>query len=232
MSKHYLMKALKLSVGFVSILWLQACISDDYIDDNIEPVLQIVSNIDTLEINTSFQIEYQYFNNIGQSETVEVIWTSTDPDIIDIDAAGLATAFQLGSAAIKAETTVDGVESSDVLNIAVGAFTTFEEEPAIIEGSIVTTSSYELEGDFTYESTADGVRLAFKENYEASTALPGLYVYLSNNNNSIANAFEIGKVETFSGVHDYEIPNVSLSDYSYIVYYCKPFNVKVGEGAF
>ena len=44
------------------------------------------------------------------------------------------------------------------------------------------------------------------------------------------NAFEIGRVATFSGVHSYTIPNKGINDYNYIVYFCKPFNVKVGHG--
>ncbi len=226
------MKALKLGIGLVSILLLNACISDDYIDDNIDPVLNIISSIDTLEINTDFVFEYKYFNNVGQSESTEVSWSSADPNIIDIDATGLATAFQLGSTHIYVETIADDLNLIDSIEVAVGEMTTFEEVIEIIEGAIVTTSSYKLEGDFVFEATETGVELSFKDNYSASTALPGLYIYLSNNNNSIANAYEIGKVETFEGEHKYEIPNLGFTDYAYIVYYCKPFNVKVGEGTF
>jgi len=67
-------------------------------------------------------------------------------------------------------------------------------------------------------------------NYEASTALPGLYVYLSNNPNSTSGSYEIGEVTVFNGAHSYTLPSsVDISDYKYILYWFKPFNVKVGD---
>lgn len=105
-----------------------------------------------------------------------------------------------------------------------------EPELRVIEGEIMTTTFYTLEGDFTLAETEDGgLFLDIADNYRASTGLPGFYVYLSNNRNSIANAFEIGKVDTFRGEHSYEIEEVGIEDYRFIVYWCAPFNVKIGE---
>ena len=64
--------------------------------------------------------------------------------------------------------------------------------------------------------------------YELS--LPGLYAYLTNNPSTVNNAFEIGRVETFSGAHSYRISGVGLNDYDDLLYWCKPFSVKVGDG--
>jgi hypothetical protein len=114
------------------------------------------------------------------------------------------------------------------INVAVGLSTV--ESSNDKSGTIQTTSSYALEGDFKLKKNGDNLILEFYEDYEASTALPGLYVYLSNNRNSIANAFEISAVETFSGAHSYSIENVGINDYKFLVYFCKPFNVKVGDG--
>jgi hypothetical protein len=97
-------------------------------------------------------------------------------------------------------------------------------------GSIRTTSSYLLEGDFTITAPTGNLQIDIAENYRASTALPGLYLYLSNNPNSTAGALEIGRVEVFSGAHGYTVPNVGIDEYAYLLYYCKPFNVKVGDG--
>ncbi len=99
-----------------------------------------------------------------------------------------------------------------------------------IEGEIMTTTFYTLEGDFTLsEREEGGLLLDIADNYRASTGLPGFYVYLSNNRNSIANAFEISKVNQFTGAHSYEIEDVELEDYRFIVYWCAPFNVKIGD---
>jgi hypothetical protein len=75
------------------------------------------------------------------------------------------------------------------------------------------------------------LRLSLGDDYKASTSLPGLYIYLGNNPNSIADAYEIGAVTVFQGAHFYDLPeSIGLYDNSYILYWCKPFGVKVGEG--
>ena len=108
---------------------------------------------------------------------------------------------------------------------------TIEVEPTQAKsGQITTTSSYALSGDFSLTAENNDLVLAFDENYNASTALPGLYIYLTNNPSTISGALEIGKVQTFSGVHSYTIPNVDINEYSHVLYFCKPFNVKVGDG--
>ena len=97
-------------------------------------------------------------------------------------------------------------------------------------GSIRTTSSYLLEGDFTITQSEGNLVIQFASNYKASRSLPGLYVYLSNNPNSTSDAKEIGAVTVFEGVHSYTVPGIGLEDYTYLLYYCKPFRVKVGDG--
>lgn len=98
------------------------------------------------------------------------------------------------------------------------------------QGTLGSTSSYTLAGDFVLTKDGNNLNLSFADNYRADTSLPGLYVYLSNNPNSIASAFEIASVTTFTGAHDYTIPNAGLNDYVFVLYFCKPFNVKVGHG--
>jgi hypothetical protein len=104
-------------------------------------------------------------------------------------------------------------------------------EPVKFEGTITSTSSYLLKGSYTLEPLdAGGVKLSLGEDYEADTSLPGLYIYLGNNPNSTADAFEIGPVTTFDGAHFYDLPTIGIYDYNYVLYWCKPFGVKVGEG--
>ncbi len=70
-------------------------------------------------------------------------------------------------------------------------------------GATVTTSSYVLTGDFTLSEiqNSKNLDLQIAENYQASTSLPGLYLYLSNNPNSINGALEVRPVSTFNGAH-------------------------------
>ena len=113
--------------------------------------------------------------------------------------------------------------------MAVGGSTVNNNEQS---GSIRTTSSYVLSGDFVIRDNGNGgITISFVDDYEASTALPGLYVYLTNNPNTTAGAKEVGKVRVFNGAHEYTVDDASLFTYSHLLYYCKPFNVKVGDGA-
>ncbi len=214
-------------ISFLALL-MTACIKDDFVDDKVDPLLRIISAIDTIEINTTYQFESKYLNNVGNEEDVDVIWSSSDPSIIEISANGLAFAKTEGQAIISVSLGNDTSSLMDSAEVNVGDNTIKIKQFSM--GTIRTTSSYKLEGDFELKEQENGLNLSFADNYSASTALPGLFVYFSNNKNSIANAFEIGSVEVFNGAHSYELVGVGFSDYKYIVYFCKPFNVKVGDG--
>lgn len=210
-------------------LLLFGCIKNDYVDDKVDPELRITSTVDTIALGSTYQFESMYLNNVGQEENVTVQWYSSAPSIISINENdGLAEAHEEGSTTITAEYSADGVVLQDSRLVHVGENTTSGSGEK--SGSIATTSSYNLSGDFVLRQEGEDLILEFAENYEASTALPGLYVYLSNNKNTVANAFEVAKVEVFSGVHSYTIEGVGINDYSYLLYFCKPFNVKVGDG--
>ncbi len=210
------------------LILLSSCIKDDFIQDTIDPVLRISDAIDTIELNTTYQLDAIYLNNIGVEEMVPFTWTSSQPAIISINNDGLAEALQLGSSIISVEYNDGQTTLNDAIEIHVGDKTVSISEDRT--GTIETTSSYTLTGDFVLKENGDDLILEFADNYKASSSLPGLYLYLTNNNNSIANALEIGKVTTFSGAHAYDISSIGLHDYNYLLYYCKPFNVKVGDG--
>ena len=213
---------------FLFLSLLSACVGDDFIDDFADPVLRITSSINALEIGTTFQFEKRFLNNIGREEQVAVDWLSTNPAVISIDNNGLGQALSIGSSTIKVSYTEDGLSLMDTLTLSVGESTVVTE--TVITGSINTTTFYTLEGDFELRSVGDDLMLELKDNYLASSSLPGLYVYLSNNRNSIADAQEIGRVTEFSGAHSYTIRNTGINDFAFLVYFCKPFNVKVGDG--
>lgn len=220
---------MKFSLIFaLSIITLTACIKDDFVDDLTEAQLRITTILDSIELNSSFQFEAMYLNNIGVQEVVDFEWSSSNPQIVEINNEGLATAISGGESTIRVRYDDDDETLIDSILVAVGETTVSSVQ--FINSNIVTTSSYLLEGDFTYSEIQSGVEIVFADNYAASTALPGLFVYLSNNPNSIANAHEIGAVEVFSGSHRYEVADVSFQDYKFLVYFCKPFNVKVGDG--
>jgi len=221
------MRNYKIILSFLSLILLQSCIKDDFIEDMVEAQLRITSTLKTLAVGDEFQFEKQYLNEIGQEEELEGLWSSTDTDILTITPSGLATAVSQGVTDISVEVMVSGDVITQSIPIEVGEETI--NSSISITGNIVTTSSYVLEGDFELSAEESDLKLSIADNYKASTGLPGFYVYLSNNRNSIANAKEIAEVKIFSGSHSYTIKDASITDYQFIVYYCKPFNIKVGE---
>ena len=221
------MKQFTLALIAFSIL-LTGCIKDDIIDDFVEPTIRITTFPDTILLNSQYQFEYVFLNNVGIEETVEAEWSSTNPEILEIDNNGLALAKALGSSEISISYSSESNSVIDVVSVNVGGSTV--EGSNDKSGSIQTTSSYVLEGDFSISEENGSLSIEFFEDYKASRALPGLYLYLSNNQNVITNAMEIGKVETFEGAHSYTIEDIGINDYQYLVYFCKPFNVKVGDG--
>jgi len=220
--KNYLV----LLLATVSIF--SSCIQDDFVEDFVEPTIRLTNVPDTIELNSTFQFEYMYLNNIGVEEEVDAQWSSSDPSVIEITTSGLATAKAVGSSDITVEYQNSTGNLTETVNVNVGNSTVIQ--PQGKSGIIETTSSYALEGSFTVVEDGDNLIIEFADDYKASTALPGLYVYLTNNRNSTANAYEIGKVETFSGAHSYTIENIGINEYDFLLYFCKPFTVKVGDG--
>lgn len=216
----------------ILLLLLAGCIGDDIIDDRIPEVLRITQSIDTLAIGETFQFEANYFNEIGDQEPADINWMSSNEEVINISESGLAQAISMGTAIISASASnIQGGTLVDQFEVVVnqgGGMTSGSSR----EGTLQSTSSYLLEGSFTLMEIGPDLIITFAEDFKASSALPGLYVYLGNNNTSIASAFEISKVVQFTGEHSYQISNVGLREYEYVLFWCKPFNVKVGEGTF
>ncbi len=220
-------------IGFLIICNLYSCIGDDFIEDFVEPELRITSTIGSLEVNTSFQMSFMYLNNVGLQETVDATWSSSDENIATINPDGLVSAVGAGNVVITAS--YDNGENllTDVIEIEI---IEIGEEPIVIEllefsGMAQTTTFYPLKGSFTLaEQENNNLLLSFDDDYCTTAALPGLYIYLSNNRNSIAGAKEIDEVTVFSGAHEYEIEDAGINEYSFIVFFCKPFNIKIGDG--
>ena len=131
----------------------------------------------------------------------------------------------------SATTTTNTGTSSTNTSTTIGDDDVVVTAPQSYQGTIQTTSSYVLTGSYEYGlNDAGQLVLDIAADYVASTALPGLYVYLTNNPNSPSGGYEIGEVTVFSGAHSYILPtSIDVNDYKYILYWCKPFSVKVGD---
>lgn len=215
--------------SLIIFLFLTGCIGEDIIFDEVQPEIRITNPLISIEISTSYQFEFMMINNIGEEVIPDMMtWSSSDETKLTIDNSGLANAVDYGTVmvTVNASHGTLEVEKAFELEITDGTVTM----PTSRIGTVASTSSYKLQGDFELRLDGDNLILELADNYEASTALPGLFVYLSNNANSSASAYEIGAVTQFNGAHSYTIQNVGLYDYQYVLYFCKPFNVKVGHG--
>lgn len=212
---------------------LTACVGEDIVDDYVQPVIRIQNIASAIEAGTDHQFGMQFVNNVGQMEDVAGEWSSTNPEILTITNTGLASGIGEGSTMIVVSFTDQFGETASASEvIEVGPSTVIVEEPMMRSGTVNTTSSYDLTGEFSLTEIPDSedLKLTFSDDYVADDGLPGLFVYLSNNPNSVSGALEIGAVDVFSGAHDYTISGADITTYAYVLYFCKPFNVKVGHG--
>lgn len=206
------------------------CVGTDTVDDLIPEKLEITNPIMSLEVGASYDFMYRYLNNVGMPESKSVRWETSNASILSIDENGRLMALEMG----QAEIALILEENNELMDkITVEA----SDETIVIvsgdkHGTIATTSSYELSGDFAINNIEGGVEIVIANNYVASSALPGLYVYLSNNPTTVSGALEIGEVTVFSGAHTYNVTatDLTVDTYAYLLYFCKPFNVKVGHG--
>ena len=63
------MKQLILNLSIISLM--ASCIGNDYVDDRVDPILRITNPIDSIAIDSSYQFEYRYLNNVGTEEQVK-----------------------------------------------------------------------------------------------------------------------------------------------------------------
>lgn len=199
--------------------------------DEVGASIRITNPLDTLAVGDMHAFESMYLNIVGAEEATEVDWSSSDTSIISISEDGIATGVSVGASVIGVKTLIDGETIRDELLINVGATTVSTATEKT--GTLRTTSSYGLQGDFVLSEESGALVLTLAENYKTTDVLPGLYIYLTNNPSTTAGALSLGEVSVFEGAHSYEIPTgVGLNDYQYVLYFCKPFNVKVGDGEF
>ncbi len=220
-----LMKHLLLALP---ILALGACIGTDFIDDSVPRELRIAALPDTIAFGDTVDLVATYFNEVGVEERVDILWTSADAAVFRVTPRGRGVAVATGATTLRAEATVAGQSVTEETRVVVGKETVKTVQSR--RGIIKTTSTYQLTGGFTVTQTGANLLVEVAADYRASTTLPGLYLYLTNNPSTTAGAREIQKVQTFSGAHTYLIENAQLGDYSHLLYFCKPFSVKVGDG--
>ncbi len=212
---------------------LQSCVENDIINDTVDESLSINNPIEKLTINETYQYTTKYTDNVGATQTPTIIWSSSNQNIISVSNTGLIEAIATGEAIITAKTTSATGKEIKVENKVIATTEIIDNNgPLEKSGTIRTTSSYALNGTFTLKEipNTNDLELSINADYNASTALPGLYLYLTNNPSTNGGAKEIQKVAVFNGAHKYIITDTGINEFKYLLYWCKPFSVKVGEG--
>ena len=202
--------------------------SDEFTVNTIGEMMSINNPLNKLMVGETHQYTTTYTDNTGQNGNVSISWSSSNEAIASINQEGFLTATNIGKVTIKASyTNANGEEILDT-----NTFSIQGKAVNTKSGTIGSTSSYELTGTFMLSEIpgTNNLELKIENNYKASTSLPGLYLYLTNNPNTIANAKKIQKVAVFNGAHNYIIENTSINEFSHLLYWCKPFSVKVGDG--
>jgi general stress protein CsbA len=210
---------------FVFLILLSSCIGTDVLDDFVDSEIVITIPVISIEAGTMYAFEAVYRNNVGREEDVELTWQSSDTDIVEVDQQGVATAVAAGMADI----TVRGGSATLVFVVEIGESTV--ESPSIRSATLETVSSYPMTGSATLEEIDGELVLKIANDFVTTSALPGLYIYLSNNPSSLADSYEISRVNEFEGAQEYRITDdIGLFDYEYVLFFCKPFVVPVGNG--
>ncbi|WP_420553749.1 Ig-like domain-containing protein [Tenacibaculum aiptasiae] len=178
------------------------------------------------DTNQTHQYTTTYTDQTGQVQTPQITWSSSDSNIASVSSTGLVTANSIGTVTITASVIVNGNTTTDQSSITIKG-----SAPKEKSGTIKTTSSYALSGTFTLKEIpgTNDLELSINADYNASTSLPGLYLYMTNNPSNIGNAKQIQKVAVFSGAHNYIIKDTGIDDFNHLLYWCKPFSVKVGD---
>ncbi|OSY88279.1 hypothetical protein WH52_05765 [Tenacibaculum holothuriorum] len=218
---------------FLFLIILQSCVENDIVDDRVDEKLTINNPIEKITLNTTYQYTTKYTNNVGQTSTPTISWSSSESSIISVSNNGLITALAEGNAIITASTTTEDGKTITTNNTVLVTTENIDNNgPKEKSGTL--SGSYSLRGTFTLKEipNSNDLELSINADYNLSSGVPGPYLYLSNNPNTVIGngSKEISRVTTFSGTHAYIIKDTKIGDFKYVFYWCKPFGVKIGIG--
>lgn len=153
-------------------------------------------------------------------EGAKLQWSSSNTEVATVDNKGLVTGRANGKASIR----VTAGSQTGVFNITVGDVKSLNRK-----GSFSGRNGYDVSGDVTLKSNEEGsLSLVLEKNFKTQNG-PGIYIYLSNSDKSVSGGIELGSLKSNSGTSTYSVPEgTELTDYNYVIVYCKPFSVVFG----
>jgi hypothetical protein len=144
----------------------------------------------------------------------EFNWRSSDGNIVSVSETGLVKALDYGQVEIIAES--GGIQSSPTI-ISIGKQGTFQGK-----------NGYNVAGTVTLKATNDNLELNFLDDFSASDG-PDVRIYLSKSIDNINQSLELATLNS-NGAQSYNLPaDVSITEYRYVVIWCKQFGVLFGN---
>lgn len=207
--------------------------------ESSEVVVNVVDNSDnlatiTLTTNSGTAMLVNDTNQLSVSATTlggdahqldTVIYTVSDPSVIQVSTDGKVTAIGAGEAQVTVSS--DGI-TSNTISFNVSAISS---RTTMLDGD-----HYQIEGTVTLELVDGDLILHFGPDFSSQNG-PGLYIYLSNSTTGTAviqNGIDLGALPQLSGEFEINVselfPGTMLNDYDHVIIYCKPFTVTFGFG--
>lgn len=160
--------------------------------------------------------------NLGGArlEGLTYTWSSSDVDVVRIEADGTARALAAGTAAVWATTA--GIASNAVSLTVMG-----QERVGVF---VSRDPDHECRGTAYLRPGADGdLALDFGDDFFV-TAGPALEVYLSKADRVGPGAVSLGPLQSTRGAQRYRLPADSgLADFDWVLIHCVPFNITFGK---
>lgn len=153
-----------------------------------------------------------------------ITWTSNNESVITVNSTGTINAVSEGIASIVA--TIDGVVSASLK---------IEVKSNIKKGVFSGSGSYTVTGTASlFINENDDLILEFSNDFSVSSFGVAIYVYMSNQNNSVAGGVEIQQLLKQGG-QSYNITNINseltIDSYDYVIIHCKPYNIPFGQSS-
>ncbi len=158
-------------------------------------------------------------------DNITFSWISDDNSIITINNNGLVTGISIGETAIRAS--YKDISSEDFIIAVEAAFISQKRIGTYISGRGTSTS-----GTLTLsESSGSSLTLRLNDDFTGA-GIPGPVLFLSNSPQVTAASSRIGQVisgdVSSHNNQTFNISNVGLEDYDYVIYHCEPYNIVYG----
>jgi Electron transfer DM13/Bacterial Ig-like domain (group 2) len=218
------------------VLLLNSCVGTDLIDDPIiGERIRLSPRIDSLTVGKEQIFSIKFTNKYGIEELAKnIVFRSSDPSKISVDATGKAKAIALGRTTIYV---TNGVATDSlVLNKQsdVGSNTNSNDTTFIKRGVFKTiSSSYSTEGNVRLQTVKGVTQIVVEADFKASPG-PSVYLLLTNHTdgrytvtpgsnavNTVSAQITPNKLTKFSGAETWTVPaGVNPADYKFVVLYC------------